>query len=152
MSEIVVQRSWFHGPTARFLRHLVEMIIVMMVGMMVLGVPVRAVAVAMGYPDGLRPFPEVSALAMTLEMTLPMAAWMLFRGHPKAIVVEMSAAMLIPGVVIVALCLAHVLPGASAPTLSDIGMYVAMLAAMVYRRSEYTMDHHAMGHSWVTAP
>lgn len=147
MSEITLQRSWLHGPTAQFVRHFLEMVIAMMIGMMVLGVPVRAVAAAMGYTDGLRGLPEVSALAMTLEMTIPMAAWMLYRRHRIAVVAEMSGAMVASAVVIVALCLVHLLPSTSAPLLSDVGMYVAMLGVMIYRRSEYTMDHGAMGHS-----
>jgi Cu2+-exporting ATPase len=147
MNTIALRTEWRHGPRARFIRHLVEMVIAMMVGMVALGAPLKAILVAQGYPDGLKPYPELSALAMTLEMTVAMAAWMLFRRHRLAIVAEMSGAMVAPAVVIVGLCLLHVLPSSSAPPLSDIGMYGAMLSVMVYRRSEYTMDHAAMGHS-----
>ena len=143
------ERAWLHGAAAQFLRHLIEMILAMMIGMAVLGLLLRAAIAPLGYPDGLRPFPELSATAMTLEMTLPMAAWMLYRGHRRAIVAEMSGAMLAPVVAVVALCLVHVLPNSSAPTLAHLTMYPAMLGAMLYRRTEYTRPHSSMGH---TAP
>lgn len=140
-------RAWLHGPSARFLRHFLEMVAAMMIGMAVLGLVVRAVLSTLGYPEGLRPYPELSATAMTLEMTLPMAAWMLYRGHRPAIVGEMTGAMIAPVVGVVALCLVHVLPSSSAPTLAHVAMYPAMLGAMVYRRTEYTLPHGQMGHS-----
>ena len=139
-------RAWLRLPAARFLRHLVEMVIAMMIGMAVLGLLVRAVMVPLGYPDGLRPYPELYAFAMTIEMTLPMAAWMLIRGHRRAIVAEMSGAMIAPVVFVVALCVAHVLPSSSAPTIAHLTMYPAMLGAMLYRRTEYTRPHGS-GHS-----
>jgi hypothetical protein len=140
-------RAWLHAPSAQFLRHLIEMIIAMILGMAVLGLLVRTVIAPLGYPDGLRPYPEISALAMTFEMTLPMAAWMLYRGHRRAIVAEMSGAMISPVVAVVALCLAHILPSATAPTIAHLTMYPAMLGAMLYRRTEYTRPHGSMGHS-----
>lgn len=143
-------RARLHGPTARFLRHLIEMVIVMMIGMAFLGLLVRAVMTPLGYPDGLRPYPELSAAAMAVEMTLPMAAWMLYRGHRRVIVAEMSGAMIAPVVAVVALCLAHVLPGSSAPTLAHLTMYPAMLAAMLYRRTDFTRPHGSIGHSGAT--
>jgi len=141
------ERAWLHGPTALFLRHLFEMVLAMMIGMAVLGLLVRAVAAPLGFPDGLRPYPELSAIAMTVEMTLPMAAWMLYRGHRRAIVGEMSGAMIAPVVAVVVLCLVQALPSSSAPTLAHLTMYPAMLGAMLYRRTEYTRPHGAMGDS-----
>lgn len=147
MSAIAVPRAWLHGPTARFVRHLAEMVVAMMVGMFALGVPLNAILVVGGYPDGLRPYPELAAFVMTIEMIIGMAAWMLYRHHPRRRVAEMSAVMVVPTLVVVSLCLFGALPHASASGLSDFGMYAAMLGFMVYRRSEYTMDHGAMRHS-----
>jgi flagellar biosynthetic protein FliP len=140
-----IERAWLHGAAAQFFRHLIEMVLAMMIGMAVLGLLVRAVMASLGYPDGLRPFPELSATAMTLEMTLPMAAWMLYRHHRRTIVAEMSGAMIVPAIAVVALCLVHVLPSSSAPTLAHLTMYPAMLGAMLYRRTEYTRPHGSMG-------
>jgi hypothetical protein len=140
-------RAWLHGPTTQFLRHLVEMVIVMMIGMAFLGLLIRAAMTPLGYPDGLRPYPELSAAAMTLEMTLPMAAWMLYRGHRRVIVAEMSGAMIAPVVAVLALCLAHVLPSSSAPALAHLTMYPAMLGAMLHRRTDFTRPHGSIGHS-----
>jgi uncharacterized membrane protein len=147
MNGIALHRSWLHGPTAQFLRHLVEMILAMVIGMVVLGLLVRVIASALGYPNGLSQFYELSALLMTLEMTLAMAAWMLYRGHRIPVVAEMSGAMIVPAIVVVALCLLHVLPGSSASLLADVGMYAAMLGVMLYRRSEYTGMHGSRGHA-----
>jgi flagellar biosynthetic protein FliP len=144
------ERAWLHGPTAQFVRHLAEMVLAMMLGMAVLGFLVRGVMGALGYPDGLRPYPELFAVAMTLEMTVAMAGWMLFRGHRRAIVAEMSGAMVAPVLVVVALCLIHVLPSTSAPTLAHVIMYPAMLGAMIHRRTEYTRSHRSAGHAAVT--
>jgi Cu2+-exporting ATPase len=147
MSEIVLQRSWLHGPAAHFVRHLVEMTLAMMLGMVVLGLPIGLIEAAAGYPGGIRrQFPELAAIVMTAEMTLPMVAWMLYRRHRVQIVVEMSAAMAAPTVALVALCLTHLMSTSLLPGLSDVGMFAGMLGAMAYRRSEYTMDHKAMAH------
>jgi hypothetical protein len=150
---VIVQRerAWLHGPTARFLRHFLEMVVAMMIGMAVLGLVVRAALSALGYPEGLRPFPELSATAMTLEMTLPMAVWMLYRGHRPRLVGEMSGAMIAPVVGVVALCLVHVLPSSSAPTIAHVTMFPAMLGAMLYRRAEYALPHGQMSNSVVAA-
>jgi hypothetical protein len=60
--------------TGHFTLHLVEMCAAMCVGMVALGALFFAVAHQFGVADPLRQYPEVSALVMAFNMTLPMAA------------------------------------------------------------------------------
>jgi flagellar biosynthetic protein FliP len=70
-------------------------------------------------------------------MTVPMVLWMRVRGHTWERAGEMGAAMVIPAAVIVALAIAGVIPrDGLAGTVMD-PMIPAMLAAMLYRWSEY---------------
>ena len=45
---------------------------------------------------GLSDHPVIDTLVMAADMTIGMAAWMAFRGHARRMVVEMSAAMVAP--------------------------------------------------------
>src|SRR5690349_14728882 len=81
--------------TLHFTRHYVEMVVVMLVGMAVLWVPLSA-AIEMDAP-------ALKLLGMGLTMTVPMVAWMRFRGHGWAPTNEMAAAMLIPTAGVIAL-------------------------------------------------
>src|SRR3954462_3368828 len=79
-------------PTTRFIRHYVEMIAVMFLGMGLLG-GLAVVAFGIDTTDwGV----EAALLGMTATMTLPMIPWMRFRGHGWAPTMEMSAAMVVP--------------------------------------------------------
>jgi hypothetical protein len=115
-----------------FLRHYIEMVIVMFVGMGV----VMAIA---GMPSD----DTVALLYMGASMTVPMVAWMLFRGHTWRPSLEMGAAMMAPTVVAMALVGAvdyELLMG-----VEHVAMLLAMLGAMLYRRDEYA--GHAHRHS-----
>lgn len=79
----------------RLPRHLGEMALAMVVGMLLLG-PVWAAA---GAPLGLTALlarPDVAALVMATNMTAGMTVWMLHRGHRWRAVGEMAAAMYLP--------------------------------------------------------
>jgi flagellar biosynthetic protein FliP len=79
----------------------------------------------------------VSALVMTATMTVPMVLWMRVRGHSWERSGEMGAVMAIPSLAIVALAVAGVISrGGLAGTVME-PMLPAMLALMLYRRSEY---------------
>jgi len=66
-----------------FLRHLAEMMLAMVAGMLLLGPVWEAVhrALGVGGPFGRA---DIGALVMATNMTLGMAAWMGHRGHPRA--------------------------------------------------------------------
>ena len=142
------------GRLGRFVRHLVEMILAMMVGMALFG-GVRALLDPTGAADALREHLDVRYLAMTAVMAVPMAALMRYRGHGWARTAEMIAAM--AGPVAVACLLWRLGLGAVVPALSDkalgtsthVAMYVGMLLAMLYRFGDYAHAgaHRASGHA-----
>jgi hypothetical protein len=125
------------GPmstTRRFARHYLEMVAAMMIGMAGLG----AASLVVDLPDDT----AVRLVEMAVWMTVPMVAWMRFRGHGRRACTEMAAAMLLPAAG------ALVLLGTGVVTDSDTlvmvehtVMFPAMLAVMLLRRDEYTGHH-----------
>jgi hypothetical protein len=90
-------------------------------------------------------------LAMAVEMTVPMVAWMRFRGHGWRPSGEMATAMLLPTFVAIGLdAAALVNDGGVLMAGEHVAMLLAMFAAMLVRPAEYTHDHH-VAHEAVTA-
>src|SRR4051812_27413664 len=83
------------GQVGRFLIHLVEMVLAMMVGMAVYG-GVRALLDPTGFVDVLREHLDVRYLVMTAFMAVPMVLLMRLRGHGWARTAEMVGAMTVP--------------------------------------------------------
>ena len=125
----------------RFLRHLLEMVVAMMLGMGVFGLALAVAGEPPGYANLL-----VRYGAMGLFMAAPMVAWMRFRGHPWRDGGEMTAAMLLPMLAPVAL----VETGAAVPGLSEgslmvvshVAMIGGMVALMAYRFDRYARGSH----------
>jgi hypothetical protein len=92
-------------PAATFIRHYIEMVVVMFAGMLVLGLPGEAALKAMGSGTSeLRETaPATVFLGMAFTMTAPMVAWMRRRGHAWQPTLEMAASMVIPTLVAIAL-------------------------------------------------
>ena len=137
--------------TKHFIRHYVEMVVAMFAGMLVLGVPAEAALRATGtsshelYTDA----PALALLGMATIMTVPMVAWMRYRGHGRRPNAEMAASMFIPTFAVIALLPA----GIEVMTLMGIQhavMFPAMLVAMLLRPAEYT-HHHGHAHDAVPA-
>ena len=126
---------------ARFALHYVEMVLAMIIGMIVLGIPVDTVARAAGYDDLYHELPLAGAIVMTVIMVVPMAAWMGFRGHDRSMTVEMSLAMIVPTVALLAAAIGRLIAPASVMTLVDPLMYVSMLAVMLARWPMYSGAH-----------
>ena len=122
-------------PIRHFIRHYVEMVVAMMLGMAVLGVPARAV-----YDVSDRP--ALLLVEMALTMTIPMVAWMRFRGHGWRLCNEMAASMLIPALGALALLGGGLVTGTAALGIEHMAMLPSMLVAMLWRRDEYTGQHH----------
>ncbi len=123
-----IQTAWRSDPV-RFVGHFLEMFFSMMVGMPVLGV--ISAALAPTFPV-LRA-PTVYSVLMVIFMTVPMVAWMRFRGHTWRQAGEMTAAMLAPSAVLQAV-------GVSGPVHMP-AMLLGMLGIMLYRRDEYLHGH-----------
>ena len=122
--------------TLRFIGHYVEMVLAMFAGMGILG------GIWMVVWPGIHDHEVVHTLVMAADMTIGMAGWMAFRGHPRRMIVEMSAAMVAPFLVLlVPLATGSITSG----TLMMGGhtlMLVTMLAAMLHRRQDYAHGHH----------
>lgn len=132
LTKLTYHRRW--RPWLRFLLHLGEMVVAMYLGMYLLAMPSGAVISALGYSGS---DPVVSALVMTANMTVPMVLWMWVRGHTWERAGEMGAAMVLPAIVIVVLAIAGVISRNGLAGAVMEPMIPAMLALMLYRRSEY---------------
>ena len=126
----------------QFIRHYVEMVIAMFVGMGVLYMPVELALNAFGSS-----WSELSDalmfLGMAATMTAPMIGWMIYRGHGARANAEMAAAMFLPTFAVIGLLWADVLTDHGALlTIEHVAMLAAMLGAMALRPAEYMHHHH----------
>ncbi|MEV8441138.1 hypothetical protein AB0425_27480 [Actinosynnema sp. NPDC051121] len=115
----------------RFARHALEMVVAMVVGMVALE-PVWSFA----WP-GLSDNVTAHVLVMATNMSLGMAVWMRIRRHGWPGILEMSAAMYAPFVVLLPFHWAGALSGMALMTAGHVLMVPAMLVAMWRRRHEY---------------
>src|SRR3954453_10255799 len=133
----------------RFIRHYLEMVIAMLAGMIVLGIPGEAALRALGYTSSelQADAPAVAHLAMATIMTVPMVAWMRRMGHGWRPCHEMAAGMYLPTFAVIAMMAAGVVNFAGAMGLEHALMLPAMLVAMLARREEYSGDHRHRQHA-----
>jgi hypothetical protein len=119
-----------------FIRHYVEMVIAMFVGM---GVFAGAGA-AVGFEvEGT----ELLLLWMSFTMSFGMVAWMRYRGHGWGPAMEMTAAMFVPALAAIGLLWMGLVEDEGAlMAIQHAGMFPAMLVAMLLRRDEYSGAHH----------
>ena len=123
-----------HGAHG-FLRHLFEMALAMMAGMMV-SAAIFLSAVGMTAAEAMREHAVLFVLLQAFGMTVAMVTWMRHRRHTWRSSSEMAAAMVIPAVPLICLRLLDVISG------PICGVYclttiVAMLVVMLYRRADY---------------
>ena len=133
------------SSTRHFIRHYAEMVVAMFLGMVVLGVPAgwALSAVASSTSQLTADAPALMLLGMAVTMTVPLVAWMRYRGHSWRATAEMAASVVLPTSAAIA--------SRAAGVMTDIGtllgvehvaMLLGMLAAMLLRPAEYT-HHHA---------
>lgn len=126
------------GHRIGFGRHLAEMVAAMWLGMALGGVIFAPVFTALGTTASevrVR-YPEVFLLGMALVMTAPMVAWMRHRGHGWRACLEMSAAMVVPGALVLCAFWLGMTDGPACGLYCAL-MIVGMVVAMVFRREEY---------------
>jgi hypothetical protein len=130
--------------TRHFIRHYIEMVIVMFAGMIVLGIPGEAGlrAIATSTSELRADAPALVFLCMAFTMTVPMVAWMRYRGHTWRPCLEMAASMIIPTLVAIGLLWAGVMGFDTLMGLEHIAMLLGMLVAMLLRPDEYTSHAH----------
>ena len=123
-----------------FIRHYLEMVVAMLLGMAVLGLPLYAVGT--GWHELAIESPAIGFLGMATSMTVPMVGWMIYRGHGRRANMEMSASMFVPTFAVVALTWADVVTDTGAlMTIEHVAMFVAMAAVMLLRPAEYIHRH-----------
>ena len=119
-----------------FLRHLFEMTVAMMIGM-VASAALFVTALGMTVDEALRRHAVAFVVVQAFGMTISMVAWMRHRRHSWRACSEMAAAMAVPAIPLICLRVTGTVTG------SVCGFYcaatiVAMLLVMLYRRSEYS--------------
>ena len=118
-----------------FLRHLFEMALAMMAGMMV-SAAIFLSAVGTTAAEAMREHTVLFVVLQAFGMTVAMVAWMRHRRHTWRSSSEMAVAMVIPAVPLICLRLLDVISG------PICGVYcfttiVAMVVVMLYRRADY---------------
>ncbi|MGZ4416404.1 MAG: hypothetical protein ACXVRZ_18845 [Gaiellaceae bacterium] len=121
--------------SGRFGRHLLEMVVAMMVGMMASAVAFFG-ATGLAAADAMRQHAVLFVVAQAFGMTVAMVAWMHHRGHEWRGCAEMGAAMIVPAVPLIGLRLADIISGPICGTYCALTL-VAMLVVMAYRRHNY---------------
>jgi hypothetical protein len=123
-----------------FIRHYLEMVVAMFVGMALLWMPARVAlgAAGVGGTELHEDYPALMLAVMALTMTVPMVAWMRHRGHGWGASNEMAASMLVPTAGVLLLLGAGLVEDMGAlMTIEHATMFPAMLGVMLLRREEY---------------
>lgn len=152
MEAALAEDSQVQSPASkvgRFLLHLLEMLLAMQVGMVIFHLLAGLIPASSSLFAVTDSETVLHNVVMDIFMTVPMLAWMILRGHGWRHSLEMGFSMLAPIAAINLLCSLGVveylpwLAEASGPA-----MFFGMLAAMLYRRSHYTVK---TGHSGPSA-
>jgi hypothetical protein len=118
-----------------FGRHLLEMGLAMMVGMIV-SAALFLTAVGMTAEEGMREHAVLFVVLQALGMSVAMVAWMRHRRHSWRSSWEMATAMVVPAVPLICLRLLDVISGPIC-SLYCLATIVAMVILMLHRRSIY---------------
>jgi hypothetical protein len=119
-----------------FIRHYIEMVLAMAIGMVALH-PLWTFAFRAAGAPQLLDHAELMALVMATDMAIAMGAWMAYRRHGRRDIAEMSAAMYLPFVIFFPATLAGVMASSTMMVAGHVLMLLAMLAVMLWRRDHY---------------
>jgi hypothetical protein len=111
------------------------MLLAMMVGMFA-GAAVFVSALGITVEEAIRDHSVSFVIVMAFSMTVPMVAWMHYRGHTWGRSLEMGAAMVVPAIPLICLSVADVVGPICGPYC--LLSVLAMVGVMVYRRSDYS--------------
>lgn len=132
----------------RFHAHLVEMVVVMVLGMMLLAPAWDWVGAAVGI-EALLARPDVGAVVMVLDMVAAMTVWMRVRRHGWSAIWEMNAAMAAPFAVLLVLFWVGATSAGDMMLWGHVLMVPAMAGAMLLRPAEYTEHVHGFDLVWL---
>ncbi len=126
----------------RFVLHYLEMCMVMCVGAISLSLLVFGAAALLGYTDLPQRAPELTVLIIAINLSLPMAAWMRFRGMAWRPTLEMSGATMVAGLLLIAAYWLGIIAKSSLMGLqTGILACPLMLAVMLVRFPLYSTSH-----------
>src|SRR5215211_2266005 len=131
-----------------FARHYVEMVVAMLLGMAILGIPASMAVDALGMSSSeLRSdAPALMLFGMAVTMTVPMVGWMRYRGHSWRANTEMSASMFVPTFAVIALLWGGLVEDLDTLlVIEHVAMLPSMLVAMLMRGEEYSGHLHGRG-------
>jgi hypothetical protein len=137
-------------PASHFARHYVEMLVAMFLGMAVLGTPALLALGAAGVSSAelQSDAPAMLLLGMGITMTVPMVAWMRYRGHGWGASNEMAASMLIPTAGVIGLLGVGLVDDVGTLLMAEhVVMLPSMLVVMLLRRDEYSHAAHSHPHA-----
>jgi hypothetical protein len=138
-----------NGPAASFLQrvgrfvlHYLEMCMVMCLGAISLSVLIFGAAALLGYTDLPQRAPELTVLIIAVNLSLPMAAWMRFRGMAWRPTLEMSGSTMVAGLLLIAGYQLGIIAKSSLIELqTGILACPLMLAVMLARFRLYSTSH-----------
>jgi hypothetical protein len=133
------------ASTRHLVRHYVEMVIAMFLGMAILGLPAGWALSAMGSSwSALNDdAPALMFLGMATTMTVPMVAWMMYRGHGLRANAEMSASMFVPTFAVIGVLWAGIVTDLGVLMVAEhLAMLLAMAGVMLLRPAEYACGAH----------
>jgi hypothetical protein len=129
--------GWLQA-VGRFAVHFGEMCAVMCLGAIALSLLFFGAASRLGYTDMFQQYPELSVLVLAINLSLPMAVWMRFRGMDWRPTLEMSGSTMLVGVFLI---VAYRLDLIAAGSLLSVQTSLAcplMLAVMLARFGLYS--------------
>lgn len=144
-----LSREEHHHAAPVFMRHLGEMTLAMFVGMFSYGFAVGLIAGGAGssLESARTTQAELFMLGMGSAMSVTMVAWMRHRHHSWGQCREMTAAMFVPVLGVLACYWAGAVAAGSVCPLSCVLMIPAMAAAMWLRLDVYTTHSRAVAAS-----
>jgi hypothetical protein len=129
------------GPAGRFALHLMEMCMVMCAGAAVLSLLFFGAAGLLGYTDLPRTAPELVVLVIAVNLSVPMLAWMRYRGMGWQPTLEMAGSTMVVGLVLIP---AYWMELIARTSLVEVQVSLAcpvMLAVMLVRFRLYSGSH-----------
>ncbi|HEX6581904.1 MAG TPA: nitroreductase family deazaflavin-dependent oxidoreductase [Actinomycetota bacterium] len=143
--EVVADRRSVHDRSRRwFWRHFAEMVVAMLLSMAIFGAAVSGIFALLGHGNLLH-YGALRGFLMTIYMVVGMGLWMRHRRHGWASVLEMSAAMIVPYVLLVGPFAAGLLAKGTFLGAMHVLMLPCMYLAMIHRREEYEQGHSGHG-------
>jgi hypothetical protein len=112
-------------------RHFLEMVVAMLIGMVVLGLLQQLVWPSLNF------YSAVGVLVMATDMAIGMGAWMRVRGHSWRGIAEMSASMYGPFIALLVPYWTGAVGGAELMAWGHLLMFPAMALVMYLRPAEY---------------